>query len=345
MTKKRESNLELLRLISMFFIVLYHLLLKFIVEIDDSPIYMAMYLPLHVAVICFVLISGYFHITPSLCGGFKLCIPLLLYYLPLTLFQLFQQNIGIKTLLFFSYSPYWFIRTYFYLFLIAPLLNSYIISRERRLYLLLILGFMSVYMGWLMHDFSMIDGKNLVLFMFIYVLGDSLRYYKERIDKVRTVTLIMIYLILNAVLIYTYISFADNIVGKIIFEMSYPYCSPILILNASLLFLIFSRIHFSSRTINWLAGSVFAVYILHHQPLILYKLIQPCVLYVYRECTSPLFLLTILSFMALAILLLGIIVDKLFSPIQNSILHATNNIIIKYRNRTYKERKQQHIYN
>ena len=69
MDKVRESNFELLRLIAMFFIVLYHSLLKFIAVVDDNPIYQAMFLSLHVAVICFVLISGYFHIKPSVRSG------------------------------------------------------------------------------------------------------------------------------------------------------------------------------------------------------------------------------------------------------------------------------------
>ena len=88
MSKVRESNYELLRLIAMFFIVWYHLLLKFIVPVDDAPVYKAIYLPLHVAVICFVLISGYFHIKPSVRGVAKLLFPLLMYYLPLTVIEM-----------------------------------------------------------------------------------------------------------------------------------------------------------------------------------------------------------------------------------------------------------------
>ena len=77
MIKVRESNFELLRLIAMFFIVWYHLLLKFIVVVDESPIYKAMFIPLHVAVVCFVLISGYFHIKPTLRGGGQIVIPII----------------------------------------------------------------------------------------------------------------------------------------------------------------------------------------------------------------------------------------------------------------------------
>ena len=114
----RESNYELLRLIAMLFIVWYHLMLWFIVPIDDFPSYKSMYMPLHVAVICFVLISGYFHINPSVRGVAKLFYPLLVFYLPLTIYE-FVFNGERGNLLFFSKSPYWFVRTYFYLFLMA----------------------------------------------------------------------------------------------------------------------------------------------------------------------------------------------------------------------------------
>ncbi len=80
----RESNFELLRLVAMYFILLYHMLSFFIVKVDDAPLYKALWLPLHIAVACFVLISGYFHIKPSFKGIVKLLAPLIVCYLPLT---------------------------------------------------------------------------------------------------------------------------------------------------------------------------------------------------------------------------------------------------------------------
>lgn len=320
MNKVRESNFELLRLIAMFFIVWYHLLLKFIVVVDESPIYKAMFLPLHVAVICFVLISGYFHIKPTLRGGGKLLYPLLVFYLPLTLYEIIWCNMAVGNLLFFSKTSYWFIRTYFYLFLMAPILNSYLVSNKRRVYLLLVLFFMAIYMGWLMHDRSMIDGKNLVLFMFLYVLGDSLRQFKDLINKVSTPVLLVIYLFLNVVLMSVYVVCFDSFIGEQIWNFSFPYCSPVLILNAVLLFLLFSRLHFKSTIVNWLAGSVFAVYIIHHQNLVLYKLIGPFVLTLYGGQYLPLFFILYLGLFSFVIMFVCIMIDKLFEPLQNAFI-------------------------
>lgn len=325
MDKIRESNFELLRVVSMFFIVLYHILFFVICKIDDSSLYKAMWLPLHVAVICFVLISGYFHIKPSVKGMAKLFFPLLVFYLPLTIFEMIQYgNGGIRNFFFFSKTPYWFVRTYFYLYLIAPVLNSYLSSNKRKVWLLFILGFMSVYMGWLMHDKSMVNGKNLVLFMFLYVLGDCLRAFKDKTDQISTRYFALLYFTLNFFLVLLFYVFSDSSLGHVIWNLSYPYCSPILIINAVLLFLIISRLHFKSRAINWLAGSVFAVYILHHQHYVLYYWIKPLVLLAYDKITSPVILIVSLGFISFILLFLFILIDKLFTPFQKRFLKAVS---------------------
>lgn len=310
--KVRESNFELLRIVSMYFILLYHMLLFFISKIDDVSLFKALWLPLHVAVICFVLISGYFHIKPSLKGVVKLIFPLLVFYLPLTIYELLTGLGGSRNLLFFSQSPYWFIRTYFYLFLIAPVLNSFI-NNISRLYLLIVLGFISVYMGTA-HEPSLHDGKNLILFMFLYVLGDSIRHYNEYLCSIKTIYLVSAYCILNAFICFTYYLFADTIYGKVLWLLSYPYCSPLLILNGMLLFLIFGRINVRSRLINYMAESVFSAYVIHHQHFVLFLIIGPIVFKIYNAFQSPIMMLLVLSVFTFMILIACIGVDKLFSP-------------------------------
>lgn len=79
--KIRSSNFELLRIVSMSFIVMYHFLCYiYITETHETEtIYRALWLPLHIGVICFVLISGYFHIRPTVKGAMKLLLPVLMF--------------------------------------------------------------------------------------------------------------------------------------------------------------------------------------------------------------------------------------------------------------------------
>lgn len=85
----RQSNFELLRIVAMFLIVMYHLLLSS----SAMPCYdyeevmgQACWIPLHIAVVLFVLISGYFHIKASTRGIVKLILPVFVYYVPIELF-------------------------------------------------------------------------------------------------------------------------------------------------------------------------------------------------------------------------------------------------------------------
>ena len=310
-TDVRQSNFELLRLVSMFYIVLYHLLFFFIVKVDDSALYKSLELFLHVGVICFVLISGYFHIRPSVRGAVKLLLPLIVFYLPLTLWEYIHGIVGVKSLFIFSKSPYWFIRTYFFLFLISPMINSFLTNNKHRYKLLAALGLVAVYMGT-MHEPSLFNGKNLILFMFVYVLGDCLRALSSKYEKWKFRWLLLAYISLNVLLIVSYTCFYDNFLGKIIWKVSYPYCSPVLILNALLLFVVFSKLSFKSRTINYLSSSVLSIYILHHQHFVLYTLIGPIVYHIYDATGNQLVLFIGLCAFTILIMVACIAIDKLF---------------------------------
>ena len=327
--KVRESNFELLRLVAMYFILLYHMLSFFIVKVDDASLYKALWLPLHIAVVCFVLISGYFHIKPSFKGIVKLLAPLIVYYLPLTLYELVSCGGGYKELLFFSQSPYWFIRVYFYLFMISPMLNMFIANKKRMVYLLLVLGFVSTYMG-MMQDPALRDGKNLILFMFLYTMGDCIRTYWSSLEKIKISYLICAYVLLNLGLVFAYCHTLDSTYGQQLWQLSYPYCSPILIINAVLLFLIFGKMRFKSRLINTLASSVFAVYVIHHQHYILYSILGPAVLKVHNMISQPILFLLCLCAGGLVVMFVCIGIDKLFSPLWRCFTQLADKADKKY---------------
>ena len=321
----RESNFELLRIVSMFFIVLYHLLYYFISVWSCDAFYKALFLPLHVGVICFVLISGYFHINPSLKGIAKLLAPLIIFYLPLTIVDIYNGNGGGKSLLFFSGSSYWFIRTYLYLFLVSPLLNLFLVNNYRRLYVLLCVGFIAIYMG-ARHDPSLLYGKNIVLFMFLYTLGDSIRANLNIIERIGTKKILTAYLILNSLLVGIMCEWNDTLIGNIIFTASYQYYGPVLIFNALLLFVLFSRLSISSKIINWLGSSVLAVYVISDNKLVLREIIMPIVKEIYMNITDPIIVVLYLSLFSLSIVFICIIMDKLFSPVKNLFISIASKI-------------------
>ena len=74
----RKSNFELLRLLAMFLIVLYHI---FIGTYEANPDFTSrsLWIPLHLGVPVFILISGYFHIKFSWSKFLKLVTVLFVY--------------------------------------------------------------------------------------------------------------------------------------------------------------------------------------------------------------------------------------------------------------------------
>ncbi len=156
MTKEvsiRESNMELLRIVSIFAIIFYHILLFVNRELSDAPIYQAMFMPLHVGVLLFVMISGYFHIKFSIKKLILLIVPLFVYSLPSIVSALFDSSTGktelINQFLFVSHSQYWYMRIYVGLFLLAPVINKFLdtCSKQSRIVLIFCLLFIATWGG------------------------------------------------------------------------------------------------------------------------------------------------------------------------------------------------------
>lgn len=264
----RQSCFELLRLVAMLFIVLYHYLLWFV---QDNPSYSelrALWLPLHVGVICFVLISGFFRIKPSSRGFIKLVVMVLVYSLPAMIYGLKNMHgwhSALHSLMFISRSDYWFVRTYLGLYLMSPLINKFLdySSMKAKWYMLIVTGVISIYLGNITRYNLYVDGKNLVNFLFLYQLGQMLSLYFEKWEGIKTWKLLSAYIMLNALLVIGYYCTIDSRVGELLWRLSFPYCSPLLIVNALLLFMIIGRLSFKSRVLNHLSAGVFAVYLIH----------------------------------------------------------------------------------
>lgn len=276
---------------------------------------------LHIGVILFVLISGYYGIKPSLKDFARLLIITMVYFLPLQFIQLYIEGrlshprAILNSLMFITNTPYWFIRTYLYLYLCAPIVNTFIesSSQKRTNILLIILGVIALYFGTTQGDPSLNDGKNLVNFLFLYLLGFTIKNYKKQIQRINLLYYLVAYIVLNIIIISTLLLFQrGTFIGDEIWQFTFPYCSPILILNAALLFVVFSRIQLSSKYVNALASSMLAVYLLHCHPAIV-QIYKP-VVRKFME-TSQVGLFTKSMMATILIMVVSILVDKILSPL------------------------------
>lgn len=332
--KTRESNFELIRIFSMLFIVFYYIIAFFVSgKYPENMFLQAVKAPLHMGVILFVLISGYFGIRSSLKGLLNFLIPVVCYFILFAVvYRIMDADMcavsmhnTIYSWNFFpiSGSPYWFVRSYLCLFLIAPVINVFLLnaSGQERITLIVVLLFFSVYLGGIMHsDLSLADGKNILHFILLYVIGNTANYYRETLEKVPTKILFTIFFLLNLTILVAFSSSVNFPLRNFFWHMSFSYNGIILLFNASVFFILMSRFHFKNEYINNVAKSTFAVYLIHHHPLFLDKVIYPISEGICNLIQSSYVLVLSLAGFSLVIFSGSVIIDKICSPFFRFIL-------------------------
>ena len=185
--KIRESNIELLRIVAMFFIVLHHLLvhgMKNIGYLSDSIVEISLIRQMPfiflnaftvVAVNCYVLISGYWGINPTKKKFFNLFAICVFYSLAHYLINALHNEIFSLKLFIFSLLPFshhqglWFVTCYIGLFLLSPLLNAAVchLNETEKSTWTKVLGGLAIitfYFGYLWRTELNHNGYNLVYF-------------------------------------------------------------------------------------------------------------------------------------------------------------------------------------
>lgn len=278
----RQSGIELLRIVSMLFVVLMHINgFSNLNPCDQSvalehPLFSSFRFFLEAFVIvgvnCFVLISGWFGIKANVKGLLKFVFQVVFLYFVvyLVLVLLNLRPVSLSHLLSCFTLGYWFVHAYLILYIISPILNAFVTNVSPKSYLSLLVCFLlyQVIYGWLKPVSESIHmGYSPVSFMGLYLLARYIRLYGIKLQqwKVSWLTLV----VFGCVLINTIGSQMLAMVGYgAAIEQIYYYCNPLIIIQAVALLLIFSRLGFHSRFVNWVACSCFAVYLIHMHPMV-----------------------------------------------------------------------------
>lgn len=271
----RNSSVELLRLLLMLLIVVHHgivhglgltsLSAKFnsviLFEPTDHPFILLVNSLCIVGVNCFIIISGYYKITLSKKKFFYITSLCLFYTLILNVIpELCNKNYheAIKHLMFLSHSSYWFVIDYIFLMFFAPLLNIMFEKMDQRYIAILLIAMtiMSVYFGFIWNHKVNDDGYSFFQFIFLYSIG---RYLKK--IKLSTVFAISIYLGCSTLTTMLMCILIKGGFHEMAWKMTY-YNNPLIILSAIGLFFVFNNFSFYSRTINYIAKSALAIYLI-----------------------------------------------------------------------------------
>ena len=140
MSEKRQSGIELLRIIAMFFVLVQHanglaIGLPGAFECVEAPTYSFLRIVIQslaiVGVDVFVLISGWFGISFNLKRLGEFLFQCLFFSIIVTFAAWLisgRPEIGIKSLagMIFLGKSYWFVKCYLLLYILSPVLNSFI---------------------------------------------------------------------------------------------------------------------------------------------------------------------------------------------------------------------------
>lgn len=271
MKRQRKSNIEVLRILAMFMILLGHAWYHFEKNVGDYPLkefaYQIINPLLYMHVDIFVMITGFFGLKLSvkkLVNLYLVCV----FYTVFALISAFlipgAEPFRWRTLVFpISQGDWWFIRIYIALMLISPMLNMVVekcTENKNWNKMLLVVVTLDFYISW----FHKIDGLyamgyDLVNFASVYLLGRYIRLNRLPINLRKSVIILLVLSVIKLGLSQGSIFYPA--IEKLL--RLNVYCNPLNVVMAMMIVHIFSqwRINWSNKWINSISSSTLVVYL------------------------------------------------------------------------------------
>lgn len=314
MRSKRLSNFELMRIVSMFLIVIWHVIMhgKMFANTSSESIKNILKLIQYIIIIhvnSFVLLSGYFQSKSKFrIGKFLDLIMEVLFYL--TLILIVGNFIGLPIyctnfVRLYNYylsciDGYWFINCYLIVYIFSDYINKFISSLNYKEYKkFLIIGFVIFSIVPFLCGGKILNniGYNFYSFIYLYILGAFLRIYPiNECKKLKNISNIWYFIILICIffscpliryfILFLVFNFKNiNFVNDLYIKISYSslsYFSPLVIVQSLCYFEFFRNLKFKSKFVNFISRYVFGVYLLHENVYIrgfIYKFLKIDVFY------------------------------------------------------------------
>lgn len=338
MNTKRLSNIELLRIISMLFIIVFHCVYKSIYDYSslniNTYIIKIFFFLGELGVNLFFLITGYFYKKNKVKSTklIKMILEIYFYY-SITSFIAYKLNIleinNINELLRYifpiSLTSYWFISAYLLIYIFSPLLNTVIdkISRRRfKNYLVIFLvlySFIPTIIGLLYNSSELcFYYSRFIWAIIIYFIGAYINKYGFKfLDTVKKNSILVItnslIMILSIFIFYK----TTNLLNKLgTYEIAYFWTpNNIFMVFLSIgIFNLFLNLKFSNPIINIISSTTLGIYLIHDGPLANY--IWNDIFNSNIMLNSPYFLIYILGY-ALIIFTICVIIDLIRKKLES----------------------------
>lgn len=329
---ERLSNIELLRILAIFGVLLGHSI-GFTLGLPSSEEIRGAFLKSFFSVMLtsiylggvniFVLISGWFGIKATKRGLSKFLFQVffLLWGIFLVAIAFHQASFSISDIrnAFGLTSGYWFVMAYLGLYILSPVLNAFVEGATKKQFQFLLITFylFQCFYSWTTSYVNYFGGYSIVLFCGLYLTARYFRIYPINLVKKHA----LLFYICSILIISCFACFGLFTLGNALRMLRYD--NPLVIFSCLSILVFFSTIHLQRNYINILATGCFAVYIIHFNPYV-FPLFKQMILNINQQY-SGFFYGIILSLFLLAVYLLCFCIDRIRYFIWNHFISLTKS--------------------
>lgn len=306
--KARSSNIELLRIISMFMIMILHvnytaLGVPTVADAQNNalPTFTRIFFEMLSigSVNAFVLISGWFGIKASwksLTAFIFQCI-FITWGIYVIMSLIGCVSFSLRNLDAALFVRSWFVQAYLGLYILTPALNL-LIEHSKRKHMQVLIGLLLLEF---VYDFLAADemlfnsGYSIIHFVLLYLIARYIKLYGIY-RPIQKHSLAMFFIVC---LLVSIIQFIGIRYGITYFYRLGIYSSPAIMLAAICLLLTFAKLNFQSNFINKIATASFTVYLIHTNPFILPDFFMKGAIYIYETASKWEYLIYIFIYIAI----------------------------------------------
>ncbi len=326
----RNYGIDALRVFSMFLVAIIHILghggvIRSATSYENIIAIWVLEILAFPAVNCFMLISGFVgyrneNYAPKLQNIISIFFTVLFYSAGICIvLQLIEPNFVSLTDIKNSFSPllkkqYWFYSSYFGVFLLSPIINSFVYKASpKQLYLSLLIVFFFSFLTLETDAFIFNEGYSVIWLALLYLVGAIIK----KLDIASLISTKFCVLMLLIAFSCTYIPQVVFPLTKNSFLLEHTYYfisydSPTVLLMAIGWLCLFSKLNFNDhlkRIISFFSTSAFSVYLIHDNRHIRNIFIKDTFTFVNEY--NPIILVLIVLGVVTAILISCTLIDKI----------------------------------
>ncbi|MBQ7641317.1 MAG: acyltransferase family protein [Acholeplasmatales bacterium] len=372
-SNNRKSNIELLRIIAIIFIIAHHLAVHgfhllhpdIYNNLDNgSKVFIELLMPGGaIGVSIFFIICGYFKINKDKISLKKVLLEAIFYGLLIVLLFVILKLCNVeypkepaisnaKQLLTAIFNPvtsnaWWFLTSYIFLILLSPVINIVFSKVDLKGYIIL---FLMIYLLIFTIDLIM-ESKyfSITRGILFYLIGGFIFRFFNTSNKLIIKRIISIILFITSWVFISYLSY--NFYNKsIVFDsknieilyrdlMNYLENGILVVIAATSIFIFFISFNFNNKIINLLAKTTFGIYLLHDN-YIIRNILWNLLITNNNINIMPLIVYSFISIISIFVICMIIDLIRILL-VEDKYIKLTDRIINSFKNKHYKKEENE----